>query len=175
MIFTPPALGPAEERAITRIEELRRQLRHRVAEPRRWYGGLRRFTFVRAVQASNSIEGYDASVDDVIAALEGEEAMDATTETYMALQGYRDAMTYVLELCDEGDVDIDETLLKSLHFMMLKYDLTKRPGRWRLGDVYVRRESDDEIVYEGPSAARVPELVDAFLTSLREGDGPVLV
>jgi Fic family protein len=175
MIFTPPTLGPAEEQAIERIEELRRNLRHRVAEPRRWYGGLRRLAFARAVQASNSIEGYNASVDDVIAAVEGEEAMDAATETYLALQGYRDAMTYVLEICDEGDVDIDETLLKSLHFMMLKYDLSKRPGRWRLGDVYVRREVDDEIVYEGPEAERVPELIGAFVTSLREGDGPVLV
>lgn len=175
MIFTSPSLGPPEERAIERIEELRRQLRHRVAEPRRWYGGLRRLAFARAVQASNSIEGYDASVDDVIAAVEGEEAMDAATETYLALQGYRDAMTYVLEICDEGEVDIDETLLKSLHFMMLKYDLTKRPGRWRLGDVYVRSESDDEIVYEGPNADLVPELIDEFLRSIREGDGPVLV
>lgn len=158
-----------------RIEELRRQLRHRVADPRRWYGGLRRLAFARAVQASNSIEGYNASVDDVIAAVEGEEAMDATTETYLALQGYRDAMTYVLEICDEGEVDVDETLLKSLHFMMLKYDLSKRPGRWRLGDVFVRRGVDDEVVYEGPNAERVPELVGELLTSLRNGDGPVLV
>lgn len=175
MIFTSPELGAVEVRAIERIEELRRQLRHRVAEPRRWSGGLRRLAFARAVQASNSIEGYDASVDDVLAAVEGEEPMDAASETYRALQGYRDAMTYVLELCDEGDVDIDETLLKSLHFMMIKYDLSKRPGRWRLGDVFVRREVDDEIVYEGPSAERIPELIDEFLTSLREADGPVLV
>lgn len=175
VIFKPPSLKEAEEQAIGRVEALRRQLRHRVAEPKRWYGGLRRLAFAKAVQASNSIEGYNASVDDVLAAVEGEGPLDAATETVQALQGYRDAMTYVLQLSEDGDVDIDETLLKSLHYMMLKYDLSKRPGRWRTGDVYVRREPEDEIVYEGPDADLVPELMEEFFACLREGDGPVLV
>ncbi len=175
MIFSPPKLESLEEEALGRIEDLRRQLRHRVAEPRRWSGGVRRFVFAKAVQASNSIEGYDASVDDVIAAVEGEEVMDTATETVLVLQGYRDAMTYVLQLAEEDDVEIDEALLRSLHFMMLKYDLTKRPGRWRLGDVFVRREPEDEIVYEGPDPRLVPSLMGELVTSLREADGPVLV
>ena len=175
MIFSAPELRDPEHEAIALIEDLRRQLKHRVAEPRRWIGGLRRLAFARAVQASNSIEGYNASVDDVLAAVEGEDPIDAEMETYYALQGYRDAMTYVLQLCDEDDVEIDDTLLKSLHFMMLKYDLAKRPGRWRIGDVFVRREDDDEIVYEGPEASAVPSLVAELLDTLREGDGPILV
>jgi len=174
MIYATPTLTDAEEDAIERIEGLRRQLKRHVAEPRRWYGGLRRLVFAKAVQASNSIEGYNASVDDVIAAVEGEDPIDAATETVLALQGYRDAMTYVLQLAEEESLPVDETLLKSLHFMMLKYDLTKRPGRWRLGDVYVRREPDDEIVYEGPEASAIPELVGELLASVRE-PAPVLI
>jgi len=175
MLFRTPSLMGAEENAIGRIEDLRRQLRHRVAEPKRWYGGLRRLAFAKAVQASNSIEGYNASVDDVLAAVEDEDPMDAATETVSALQGYRDAMTYVLQLSEDGDVDIDEALLKSLHFMMLKYDLSKRPGRWRAGDVYVRREPEDEIVYDGPDASQIPELMGELFGRLREDDGPVLI
>lgn len=175
MIYSCPSLGEAELAAITQIDELRTQLRHRVAEPRRWYGPLRRLIQARHVQGSNSIEGYNASLDDVLAAVEDEEAMDAATETVHALQGYNDALTYVLQLADDGDVAIDATLLRSLHYMMVRYDLTKRPGRWRKGDVYVRRDSDDVIVYEAPDSSRVELLVRELIESLDDHDGPVLV
>jgi Fic family protein len=175
MIFEAPSLLDRELEAIARIEELRRQLKWRVAEPRRWYGGLRRLVFARAVQASNSIEGYNASVDDVLAVVEDEAALDAASETVLAIQGYRDAMTYVLQLAEETEVEIDETLLKSLHYMMQKYDLTRRPGRWRLGDVYVHREMDNQIVYEAPDISIVPGLVTELLDRLRQHEGPVLI
>src|SRR5680860_389309 len=96
MIYETPRLQEIELEAIAKIEERRKSLRFRVAEPRRWYGGLRRLVFAKAVQGSNSIEGYHASLEDVMAAVENEEALDAATETVSALQGYRDAMTYVL-------------------------------------------------------------------------------
>ena len=84
-------------------------------------------------------------------------------------------MTYVLQLADEDDLDVDESLLKALHYMMLKYDLSKRPGRWRKGDVYVRREPTGEIVYEGPDADRVPGLIDELISCLSGHDGAVLI
>ena len=34
--------------------------------PRRWAGGLRRSMLARAIQGSNSIEGYDVTVDDAV-------------------------------------------------------------------------------------------------------------
>ena len=77
MVFIAPTDLDAEMEAIERIDQLRKDLRYRVAEPRRWYGGLRRLTFTKAVQGSNSIEGYNASVDDVLAAVEDEETTDA--------------------------------------------------------------------------------------------------
>ena len=106
--------------------------------------------FARAVQGSNSIEGYNASLDDVVAAVEEEPTLGAEEETQQALAGYRDAMTYVLQIADDESLEVDEGLLKSLHFMMLKYDLKKNPGRWRPGPIFVHREATDEIVYEGP-------------------------
>jgi Fic family protein len=85
-----------------------------------------------------------------------------------ALQGYRDAMTYALQLAEEGGLQIDESLLRSLHYMMLKHDLSKRPGRWRQGTVYVRRDPAGEIVCEGPDAEMVPDLVGELLAHLRD-------
>ncbi len=175
MIFRTPVLGDLERAAISEIEDRRRSLRHRVGEPRRWYGGLRRLVFAKAVQGSNSIEGYDASLEDVMAAVDNEETLDADTETIHALQGYRDAMTYVLQLADDDDVTINEQLVRSLHFMMMKHDLSKRPGRYRQGTIFVRRESDGETVYEGPPAEIVPDLMGELLNDAQENDGPVLM
>ncbi len=169
MIFQTPNLRDDEQEVLALLTEQREQLRDRVAEPRRWTGTLRRMAFARAVQGSNSIEGYNASLDDVIAAVAGEPTLGADQETQLALAGYRDAMTYVLQIADDETLDIDEGLLKSLHFMMLKYDLAKNPGRWRPGAVYVREGESGEIVYEGAPqddvAALAAELFDEIETS----------
>jgi Fic family protein len=157
------------------LSEQRQQLSDRVAEPRRWSGTLRRMAFARAVQGSNSIEGFNASLDDVVAAVDGEPTLDAEEETQHALAGYRDAMTYVLQIAEDSELAIDEGLLKSLHFMMLKYDLAKHPGRWRPGPIYVHREATNEIVYEGPSSKEVPGLIAELLAELTDDDVPVVV
>jgi Fic family protein len=175
MVFRAPELHDDERRVSKLIAELREELRDRVAEPRRWAGTLRRMAFARAVQGSNSIEGYDASLDDVIAAIEGEPTLDADEETQLALAGYRDAMTYVLQIADDETLEIDEGLLKSLHFMMIKHDLRKNPGRWRPGSIFVRNEQTETIVYEGPPSDDVPALVAEMLSELEESKTPILV
>ncbi len=157
------------------IEALRTDLRRYVdPEPRRWFGTLRRMSFARAVQASNSIEGYDASLDDVVAAVDDQPTLNADDETRLALSGYRDAMTYVLQVAQDQAAKVDEGLLKSLHFMMLKHRLDKDPGRWRHGEIYVVRESTGARVYEGPPFEQVPELVAATIAELEDSDAPVL-
>lgn len=174
-VFETPEPRDDEREVLELIDQLRDELRDKVAEPRRWGGTLRRMSFARAVQGSNSIEGYDASLDDVVAAVEGEPTLDADTETQLALAGYRDAMTYVLQVAEDDTPGVDEGLLKSLHFMMIKYDLAKNPGRWRPGTIYVRRESTGEIVYEGPSADDVPDLIASMLRELERAESPVLL
>ena len=135
-VFNAPECGSLEIRVLALIEEARQQLRFRVAEPKRWSGSLRRMAFARAVQGSNSIEGYNASLDDVLAAVDDEPTLDADDETRLALAGYRDAMTYVLQIAQDQTAQmVDEGLLKALHFMMIKHDLSKSPGRWRPGDI----------------------------------------
>lgn len=175
-IFIIPEIDADVRRVIRLIEELRERLRHQVAQPRRWVGSLRRNTFARAMQGSNSIEGYNASLDDVLAAVDGEPLQEAEAETVLAVAGYRDAMTYVLQVASDGQARIDAGLLKSLHFMMIKHDLARHPGRWRPGPVYVRDEARGQIVYEGPPAADVPELIASMLDQLAPTpDGDVLV
>jgi Fic family protein len=174
-VYRTPALDAVETEVLRLIDKLRGDLRYRVAQPRRWLGTLRRMTFARAVQGSNSIEGYNASLDDVAAAVAGEPTLDASVETQLALAGYRDAMTYVLQVAEDEDAVVDEGVIKALHFMMLKHDLSKSPGRWRPGYIGVRNDATGQIVYEGPDADSVGELIDSMLETLRQDDAPTLV
>src|ERR1035437_10365165 len=94
VVYRTPVLEPIDVAVLRLIDELPDQLRHNVdLEPGRWFGTLRRMAFARAVQASNSIDGYDASLDDVVAAVDDEPTLTADEETRLALSGYRDAMT----------------------------------------------------------------------------------
>ncbi len=166
MLFTAPELDDAEHAVLDRIEEAKKQLKYQLFEPRRWIGSLRRLSIARAIQGSNSIEGFDAALDDAAAVAMGEEPLDVAEETRLALEGYRDAMTYVLQLSTDPDFLHSEQLLKSLHFMMTKYDLKNRPGLWRVGPIYVRDERTGEIVHEGADIAEVPALMNELSESL---------
>ena len=85
MVFHTPELSSDEVRVLAEIEKLRDDLRDRVGEPRRWVGGLRRVAFAKAVQGSNSIEGYNATLEDAVAAVDGDELLDADTDTRLAV------------------------------------------------------------------------------------------
>jgi Fic family protein len=176
MLFATPELEEPELEVLARIEDLRKKLRHQFYEPRRWFGSLRRLSLARVIQGSNSIEGFDAALDDAAAVAMGEEPLDTSEETQSALQGYRDAMTYVLQLADEEDFEYSKRLFKSLHFLMTNYHLSSRPGLWRLGEVYVRKDDTGEIVYEGADIDLVPGLMETLADSLNRDDGtPPLV
>jgi Fic family protein len=176
LVYRAPELEPIEVAVLDMIDGLRDRLRKYVdPEPRRWTGTLRRMSFARAVQASNSIEGYDASLDDVVASVDDEPTLRANEQTRLALSGYRDALTYILQVAQDQTTTVDEGLLKSLHFMMLKDRLDKDPGRWRGGEIFVVRESTGERVYEGPPADEVPGLIAAMIEELERSTAPVLV
>lgn len=175
MLFTAPELDPRETAVLAEVEELKRRLRHQLFEPRRWLGSLRRLSIARAIQGSNSIEGFDANLEDAAAVAVGEEPLDADEETGLALKGYREAMTYVLQIASDEDFTYSAQLLKSLHFMMTSYDMGNRPGRWRAGSIYVRKEDTGEIVHEGPDIDEVPALIDELVTRLNDPPGVGLV
>lgn len=170
MLFQPPQIGSLEKDVIAQIEQARQKLRHTLAKPRRWMGMLRRDAFARAIQGSNSIEGYNVTREDAIAAAEGEEPLDADREAWLAVTGYRTAMTFVLELAKDKNFVYNEGFLRSLHFMMIQHDLAKHPGNWRPGTIYVRQEPSGEVVYEGPDVEMVPGLIAELIDFLNCDD-----
>lgn len=167
MIYQIPALEQADHAVLGLIHEQRAQLQYLINQnPVRWTGSLRRNTFARAVQGSNSIEGYTANLADAVEIIDDEKPETVEAETIKALVGYRTAMTYILQIHNDPYSDINRQLLRSLHYMMMSYDMTKLPGQWRRGPIYVVKE-DGERVYEGPGADLVPALIDELIEQMK--------
>lgn len=165
MIFAEPSLKDDDRKVLEMIRSLRGRLSGWTQSiPRRWFGSLRRNMFARAIQGSNTIEGYHATLDEAIAAVEDEPPIDERTETWLAISGYRDALTYILQASEDPYFEFSKQYLKSLHFMMVGYDLASFPGRWRPGLVSVVNKATGDTVYEAPDF----ELVDPLICDLVE-------
>ena len=169
VLYTAPTLTSEDETVLGEIHQMRRELRHILRTPRRWEGSLRRSALARAIQGSNSIEGYVVAEDDAAAALDGEEPISADEKTFAEIQGYRQALGYVLAMGDAEYSTFNASEIRAMHYMMLAHDQAKSPGRYRKGPIYVHDERSDQVVYEGPDAAMVPELIDALVDSLHTG------
>lgn len=172
MLFKVPVLETADLGLVELIQSLRESLRFRLNVPRRWNGLLRRSTMGRAIRGSNSIEGFRIEREDVVAAAEGE-SVSGGDATARATEGYRRAMTYMLQLAKDEHFQWSEQVIKGLHYMMVEHDLASRPGQWRQGAIYVYDEDMDEQVYEGPPVEEVPGLMGELTKSLSSPDESV--
>ncbi len=152
------------------IDQFRDRLRYQLAEPRRWQGQLRRTLAARAIQGSNSIEGYQVSLDDAEDVVEYESPLEGADSVPPEIVGYRDALTYVQQLADNPHFRYERMLLSALHFLMLDHHMDKSPGRYRGGEIFIRNEQTRQVVYEGPEPEEVPGLVDELLDWLNTGD-----
>ena len=160
MIYAYPTLDATDHAVLGMIQEQRNLLRYQVSQnPGRWSGFLRRNTLARALQGSNSIEGYNANLAEAQAVVDDERPETLEDETLSALIGYRTAMTYVLRVHDDPYAEVNAQFIRGLHYMMLSYDLTKHPGQWRPGAIFIVKDPDGDVVYEGPDASEVSDLV----------------
>lgn len=187
MIYEVPDMTATDAAVADEIEQLREQLRPYLRMRRRWYGTLRRAQFARAVQGSNSIEGYHASVEDAAAVIDDDEPIaEVSEDTVSAVAGYRDAMTYALQLAagvspsdrlhdpsargaaglesstsSAPPVPVDLSTLRSLHFMMIRHDLGHNPGQLRPGAIWVA-DADGESVYDAPERHVIEALLGEY-------------
>ena len=165
MLFSTPNLTLEDHEVLEAIHSMRTDLADVLRTPRRWEGGLRRSMLARAIRGSNSIEGYYVEVDDAVAALDDEEPLSADERTFAEIRGYRQALGYVLAMAGDEQFVLDASAIRSMHFMMLAHDVAKSPGSYRAGPVYVYDEGDEVVVYEGPEASAVPELMDELVAA----------
>src|SRR6266511_1658171 len=167
MLFQTPALSDRDKAVLQELGNYRRSLRSALRQPRRWTGNLRRNLQARAIRGSNTIEGYEVSLDNALAAVDEEEPLDVDRSTWAEIVGYRNAMSYVQPLSSAPHFEYNATLLSSLHYMMLSHDLTTLPGHFRPGPIYVHDDDTGENFYEGPNAELVPGLVGELIDWLK--------
>lgn len=177
MLYSIEPLGSKEGEVLDQIADLHKSLNYAVSQPTRWKGVLRRTALARAIRGSNTIEGYTVGIDDAVAAVDQDEPFEADprAEAWMATLGYRNAMTYVQRLRSDPHFRFDASLIRSLHYMILWYNLAKNPGSWRPGYIAIRNDALGKIVYEGPDAALVPALVDELIDQIGADASPPIV
>src|SRR6266849_3727909 len=108
MIFCPPPLLTAELDVLQKIDVMRQSLKNAISTPGRWFGVLRRATFARNIRHSNSIEGIHVTRDDALAAVENDDPITAENSVWQATLGYKNAMTYVLQLANDPHFSFSE-------------------------------------------------------------------
>lgn len=165
-LFITPEPDLEDQQVIAEIHDVRAELADVLRVPKRWNGLLRRTSTARAIQGSNTIEGYSVSEEDAVAAVDDEPPLTADEATWMEIVGYRRVLTYVLNVATEPGFVIDEAVLRSMHFMLLDHDLSKTPGRYRTNEIFVRDGQRGVNVYEGPDGDAVPGLMRALSNSL---------
>jgi Fic family protein len=175
MIFQTPELTLEDRLVLDEIHATRSELADVLRAPRRWSGGLRRHSLAAAIRGSNSIEGYVVDVDDAAAAVDGEAPLSADEQTFAEIRGYRQALGYVLAMSADVHFVLDASAIRGMHFMLLSHDLTKSPGSYRTGPIFVHDDTADMQVYAAPDAAAVPALVDELVASLADDGDDALV
>lgn len=173
MIYPIPSLTAVDQRVLKEIDDLGERLRRYLHVPQRWYGPLRRATIARSVRGSVAIEGYHASLDNVTSVLEHDEGVDLAQETRAAIAGYRDAMTFALQVAPDW-THVDLSLIRTLHFMIMRHDLQSLPGNWRPGAVWVR-DDDGNIVYTAPDRSELEILLSELVDQLATTKAPAMI
>lgn len=163
VLFPTPRLTSADQAVLASVDDLRDRLRHQVQDrPGKWALALRKFLTADAVAASNSIEGFRVSTQDVQDLMDGERDVDVSDENREETLAYERMMTYVQSLHDVADFDYSKGMLNALHWMLQghRHTRNKPAGQWRAGPVYVTDPRDPLVAaYTAPDAADVPELM----------------
>lgn len=152
------------------LDAWRRRLDYRGVVPRRWAGRLRRELEAEAIAASTSMEGVAVTVDEVRRILAGDQPPEVEPEDRELVEGYRQAMSYVLRRADDPAFRWGRELVIGLHDRVLagKYDLGA--GRLRSDrPAFVVNRLTGEQVFLPPPGEDVSGLVEEACARLEDG------
>ena len=161
---------------IRRIEELRVRLDAQGPLPRIWLGRTRRDLEAEAVAASTIMEGVAVTVDEARRILAGDRPAGVSAGDASLVDGYRDAMRFVLARADADSFAWQSELLLSLHHLAMGGSYAIGAGRLRETQNWLTNRASGQQVYLPPPAREVPALVDDLMTWFQGTDeaGPVV-
>lgn len=147
------------EASLARLIELKQGLDSRGPLPRIWLGRTRRELEAEAVAASTSMEGVSVTVDEVRRILAGDRPSSVALQDVAFVEGYRDAMKFVLNRADDSEFEWHTELILGIHYRVMGEDHSLGAGRFRqtqnrLVDVAGQRQ-----VFLPPPPGQVPRLV----------------
>ncbi len=149
------------------LDGWRAQLDYRGPLPRAWAGRLRRDLETEAVAASTSMEGVPVTVEEVRRILAGERPAEVREEDAALVEGYLDAMRFVLPRADDPAFRWDRELVVALHDKILVGNYGLGAGRFRTGPAYVVDSQTGDVVFLPPDPDDVPELVGEACTRMQ--------
>ena len=94
-------ITPSIQAGLGRLIELKARLDSRGPLPRIWLGRTRRELEAEAVAASTAMEGVAVTVDEVRRILAGDRPSSVAPQDVAFVEGYRDAMKFVLNRADD--------------------------------------------------------------------------
>lgn len=169
-----PALLPYRQDALDpQIQELdkwRHQLDYKGVLPRAWVGRLRRDLEAEAIAASTAMEGVNVTVEEVRRILAGERTPEVAPEDRQLVEGYQEAMEFVLRRADDDAFSWNRESIVSLHDRILAGRYDHGAGRLRTETpAYVVNRATGKQVFLPPPGELVPRLVDAVCDRMEEG------
>lgn len=159
------ALIEAQRAALDRVGPL----------PRTWLGRTRQDLEVEAVAASTRMEGIAVTVDEARRILAGDVPPGVTAENAALVDGYRDAMRYVLARADDPHFAWHTELILAIHHRVLAGSYSHGAGRLRDRQNWVTNTETGAQVYLPPSAEEVPQLMEQLTDWLSTDTGPAPV
>jgi len=120
---------------------------------------LRRELEASATAASTSMEGVPVTVDEVRRILAGDQPSEVAESDRRLVEGYRDAMSYVLRRADDPGFAWQAELILGLHDRVMGGSYALGAGRFRSGQVLVADAATSREIYRPPAPDAVPDLV----------------
>jgi Fic family protein len=158
---------------LAKLEILRERLDSRGPLPRIWLGRTRRELEAEAVAASTSMEGVSVTVDEVRRILVGDRPLSVSQQDVALVEGYRDAMKFVLSRADDPGFEWQSELILGIHYRVMAEDYSLGAGRFRRAQNRVVDSQGRRQVYLPPPAENVPALIaDLAAWAQEHGEEP---
>ncbi len=131
---------------------------------------LRRQALIRMSHSSTAIEGNMLNTQQVEAII-AKKKIDAPTRDVLEVQNYLKALKFIGQLVEKKQSISEKNILK-IHKLVTDGTLPDvQSGHYRKGPIYVVRRKigwSDEIMYTGPSAEKVPQLMHNLTQWIQE-------
>lgn len=152
------------------LDQWRLRIDYRGPLPRRWAGRLRKDLEAEAVAASTRMEGVPVTVHEVRRILAGDSPPEVRQEDRELVEGYREAMSFVLRRADDPSFRWTRELVVALHDRVLAGRHSEGAGRLRTErPAFIVNQLTGKQVFLPPPGEEVPTYVDQLCARMEGG------